>query len=207
MPATYWSAPAPQNAAGDLQATFPPGNGSVSLIQTQQPPITASTQQNIQLLNVGNTIRFILLILRDNAGVRSEAGWPNVANIYVNGDPWYYLTKTQWRTRMAYDYPFGAGVAGSPTLNSLDNGVFVFTEFMNDGASGAEQVDAASNRNLYLVTGSGTALNFEAVSWGAAAFSLLIVENVIRPSSPAAPCEVRGFFQRSPCNAGSTDSP
>lgn len=179
----YWSAPSDTNADGSPQATFPPGNGSVSLIQTQTPTITPSTQQNIQLLNVGNTVRFPMFILRTAAGVRTEVDFPNVANIYVNGDPWYYKTKDQWRSQMAQEYDFTAGVSATPTLNSLDAGVFVLTDFMNDGASGDGNVDGASSRNLMLVTGSATALNFEAVSWGAAAGQLLIIENVIRPSS------------------------
>jgi hypothetical protein len=182
----YWSAPGTANANGDPQATAPAGLGSVSLIQTQTPPIAPSTQQNIQLLNVGNTIRFPMFILRTATGVRTEADWPNVTNFYVNGDPWYYKTKPQWRSEMAQQYDYTAGLAASPTLNTLDNGVFVLTDFMNDGSSGAGNVDASANRNEFLVTGPGTAFNVEAVSWGASAASLLVIENVIRPASPAA---------------------
>lgn len=182
----YWSAPATANPNGDIQATFPVGNGSVSLIQTQTPPITPSTQQSIQLLNVGNTIRSIFLILRTAAGVRTETDFPLVSNWYVNGDPWYYKTRAQWRAQMAQEYAITGGLSATPALNTLDNGVFVLTDFMNDGASGDANVNGASNRNLFLVTGPGTALNFEAVSWGAAASSLLIVENVLRPASPQA---------------------
>ena len=179
----YWSAPQQSNGDGDPQATFPPGNGSVSLIQTQQPPITPSTQQNIQLLNVGNTVRFELFILRAATGVRTEVDWPAITNIYVNGDPWFIKLKNQWRSQMAQEYDFTAGIAATPTLNSLDNGVYVLTDFMNDGASGDGNVDGASNRNMFLNTLSSTALNFEAVSWGAAASSLQVVTNAIRPAS------------------------
>lgn len=182
----YWSAPATANPNGDPQATFPPGNGSVSLIQTQTPPIAPSTQQNIQLLNVGNTIRFAMFILRTAAGVRTEADWPAVTNFYVNGDPWYYKTKANWRSEMAQQYDFTGGLSATPALNTLDNGVYVLTDFMNDGSSGGANVDGASNRNEFLVTGSGTAFNVEAVSWGASASSLFVVENVIRPASPQA---------------------
>lgn len=180
----YWSAPAPVNADGNPQATFPAGDGTVSLIQTQQPPITANTQQSIQLLNVGNVIRAEIFILRLASGVRTETDWPNVTNFYVNGDPWYYKTKAQWRSQMAQEYGYTAGVTATPTLNSLDEGVFVLTEFMNDGASGDSRVDGASNRNLFLVTGPGTAFNIEAVNWGATANNLLVLTNAIRPSSP-----------------------
>lgn len=182
----YWSAPAGANSNGDPQAQFPPGNGSVSLIQTQQPPITASTQQSIQLLNVGNTIRYEVFILRTAAGVRTETDWPTVMNVLVNGDPYFYKTKDQWRSQMAQEYQYTAGVAAAPTLNSLDNGVLVLTDFMNDGASGDGVINGASNRNLYLNTLSSTAVNIEAVSWGATASSLQVITNAIRPASPQA---------------------
>lgn len=182
----YYSAPATNNADGAVQATFPPGNGSVSLLQTQTPVIAPSTQQNIQLINVGNTIRFAMFILRDAAGVRTEVDWPAATNFYVNGDPWLYKTAAQWRADLAQQYNLRAGIAATPTANALDAGVFILTDFMNDGASGGKNVDGTSNRNQFLVTGSATAFNVEAVNWGAAAKTLLVVENVIRPSSPSA---------------------
>ena len=182
----YWTAPATSNANGEVQATAPLGNGSVSLIQTQTPPISPSTQQNIQLLNVGNTIRHIIFILRDSSGVRTESSWPSVFNLYVNNDPWMRKTIAQWRAQHAREYRLTGGISATPAINKLDNGVFIITDFMNDGAAGAAKVDASSNRNEWLVTGSATALNIEAVNWGAAAFSLLVLQNNIRPSSPQA---------------------
>lgn len=181
----YWAAPAQQNSTGDAQAITPPGIGSVSLIQTQQPPITASTQQNIQQLNVGNTIRAVIYVLRTAAGVRSEADWPNVTNFYVNNDPWYYKTKANWRSQMGTNYQLAAPTA-TPTAGAMDNGVFVLNDFINQGAAGNERVSAGGNRNEWLVTGSATAFNIEAVNWGATAASLLILQNTIRPVSPQA---------------------
>jgi hypothetical protein len=182
----YWSAPADTNANGELQATAPTGNGSVSLIQTQTPVINPGTNQNIQLLNVGNTIRSIFFILRDSSGVRTEADWPGVFNLYVNNDPWLRKTVKQWRNQQAREYGYTAGLSATPALNKLDNGVYVLTEFMNDGATGSAKVDASSNRDKWLVTGSATALNIEAVNWGASASNLLVLQNNIRPSSPQA---------------------
>jgi len=182
----YWSAPAALNANGEVQATAPLGNGSVSLIQTQTPSINPSTQQNIQLLNVGNTIRHIILILRDSSGVRTEAAWPSVFNMYVNNDPWMRKTSAQWRAQHAREYRLTGGLSATPAINKLDNGVYIITDFMNDGATGGARVDSSSNRNEWLVTGSATALNIEAVNWGSAASSLLVLQNNIRPSSPQA---------------------
>jgi len=182
----YWTAPATTNANGEVQATAPLGNGSVSLIQTQTPPINPGTQQNIQLLNVGNTIRHIIFILRDSSGVRTESAWPSVFNLYVNNDPWMRKTAAQWRAQHAREYRLTGGISATPAINKLDNGVYVITDFMNDGATGGARVDSSSNRNEWLVTGSATALNIEAVNWGAAASSLLVLQNNIRPSSPQA---------------------
>lgn len=183
----YWSAPAQQTGNGDVQATMPQGNGSVSLIQTQTPTINPGTAQNIQLLNVGNTIRLPIFILRTSAGVRTEADWPTVTQFYVNNDPYLYLTKDNWREQMAQDYSITGGLSATPALNTLDNGVFVLSDFINDGASGSHVAQSTSNRNLMLVTGSATAFNVEATTpWGASASSLLCVQNTIRPSSPQA---------------------
>lgn len=182
----YWSAPAASNQNGDTQALFPVGNGSANLIQTQTPSINASTQQNIQMLNVGNVVRAKAFILRNSSGVRTDADWPNVANFYVNNDPWFYKTKANWKTHMARAYNITGGFSATPALNTLDNGVYVMADFIDDGASGAFTAQASSDRNAWLVTNSATAFNFEAVNWGASASSLLILDNIIRPSSPQA---------------------
>lgn len=181
----YWSAPAQVNGDSVQQATSPPANGSVSLIQTQTPAINAGAFQNIPLVNVGNTQRLILLILRDAAGVRTEVDWPDVFNVYVNNDAWYYNTRNNWRADMAAQYDLFGGISATPAATKLDNGVFVIQEFINDGASGDGVVNGASNRNLLLVTGSATALNIEAANWGAGAISLFVVTNSIRPRDPA----------------------
>ena len=182
----YWAAPAPTNADGIMQASFPVGNGSVSLLQTQTPAIVAGSQQNIQLVNVGNVIRAVFLILRTAGGVRTEVDWPTVSNWYLNNDPLYYKTKTQWKNAMAQNYGYFAGTTTTPTLNSLDAGVFVLYDFMNDGGTGDYVVQGGSNRDLYLVTESSTAFNYEAVSWGASASTLFVIEHVIRPISAQA---------------------
>jgi hypothetical protein len=146
----------------------------------------ANTDQQIQLLNVGNTIRWIMFIARDNTGARSDAIWPDQANLLVNNDYWYYKTQNNWRTQMATEYDLSAGIATSPTLNALDTGVFVLTDFMNDGGSGDSKVSSAANRDLQLVTGSATALFFEANTWKANATSLNVITNSIRVPDPTA---------------------
>lgn len=183
----YWAQPAQTTPSGVQQQYEPTGNGTVSLLQTMQPSITASTQQSLQIPNVGNTIRSLAFILRNSSGVRTDADWPTIATLYQNGQPLMVKSKDNWNTQMAQDYRVTGGKAATPTANALDNGVFIVTDFMNDGASGAELVQASANRDLLLVTGSGTALNIESTSnWGANAYSLEIIEHAIRPSSPQA---------------------
>lgn len=184
MTAEYWAAPAAQNQAGVAQQTAPRVANAVSLIQTQQPNISPGVDQQIQLLNVGNTIRWIMFILRTAAGARTQVDWPAQGNILVNNDYWYYKTIDNWLRQMSIDYNLRAGVAATPTLNSLDTGVFVLTDFMNDGGQGSELASSSANRDLMLVTGSATALYFEANVWGAAAGSLQVITNSVRVPDP-----------------------
>lgn len=183
----YWSAPAPANANGDVQSVAPNGNGTVSLIQTQTPAITSGTSQNIQLLNVGNTVRLPIFILRDASGERTDADWPDVTQVYVNNDPWFYKTKANWQDDMAQTYRLTGAPTAGPSATALDRGVYVLSDFIKDGSAGNMTASAACNRNLWLVTGSATALNVEASTpWGAGARSLLVLQNNVRPASPAA---------------------
>jgi len=183
----YWSAPAATNSDGNVQATAPIGDGSVSLIQTQSPALVPNAQQNIQLLNVGNVIRNTVLILRNSSGVRDETDFPAVSNWYVNNDLWYRKDKALWRSQMAREYGFKSAPAATPTAGALDNGVYVLTDFMNDGSGGGDGVvNGGQNRDLWLVTGPGTAFNYEAQNWGAGASSLQVIQSVVKPSSAQA---------------------
>lgn len=181
----YWSTPSGNTQSGAAQAVAPMGNGSVNLIQTQTPNITPNAQQSIQSVNVGDTLRAWLLILRNSSGVRTETDFPNLLNMYVNGDPWYYKPKWKLRSEMARRYGFNGAPAASPTAGAQDAGVFVISDLISRGGHGDEKAQASSDRNSFLVTNSATGLNFEAVSWGANASQLLIVTNAIRVKDAA----------------------
>lgn len=183
----YWSAPNSTNTDGNVQATAPIGDGSVALVQTQSPALVPNAQQNIQLLNVGNVIRNSIFILRDSSGVRDETDWPAVTNFYVNNDLWYRKDKALWRTQQAREYGFKTAPTAAPTAGALDNGVYILTDFMNDGSgAGDGVVSGSNNRDLWLVTGPGTAFNVEAQNWGASASALQVVQSIVKPSSPQA---------------------
>lgn len=184
--ADYWAAPAAQNPQGVAQATAPLCNGLVSLIQTETPPIVANTDQTLQLHNVGNTVRYLMFILRNGSGVRTETDWPSTLQFAVNNDVWRFFTKNLWRNYMANAYGYFNGISANPQAGKLDNGVFVVMDFMDDGADGNGRVTPGQNRDLMLVTGSATALNIEAQNWGAGAGSLLVVTNALRVPDPTA---------------------
>lgn len=182
----YYSAPAPTNGQGYPQATQPYGAGSLSLLQTQTVTPNPSSNQNFQIIGVGNTIRAIMYILRDSSGVRSEAGFSQETKVTVNNDLYFDKDLDLWRAQLAQEYNLSGGITAVPTSGAQDAGVLILTEFMNTGSMGNADVNGASNRDLYLVTGTGTSLYTEAVQWGAAASKLLVVENVLKPSSAEA---------------------
>lgn len=180
----YYSAPAPATATGVPQQTAPTPIGSLNLIQVQTPTINASTAMKTQLVNMGNAVRQAIFILRDSSGVRTEVDWPATVNIKYLGDVHFYKTVSQWNADMAAMYNYTAGKAASPTLNSLDNGVFVLMDFMNSGGAGGTKVSSSSNRDLLLLTDSATLFEFEALSaYGASASTLKVLLNSINPSS------------------------
>ena len=180
----YYSAPAPMTASGVPQQTAPTPIGSLNLVQVQTPVISASTAMKTQLVNMGNAIRGVAFILRDSSGVRTETDWPTTVNIKYLGDVLFYKTSSQWNMEMASQYQYTAGKTAKPALNSLDNGVFILTDFMNSGGAGDNKVDGASSRDLLLLTDSATLFEFEALTtYGAGASTLKILLNAINPSS------------------------
>ena len=187
----FYSAPAastqPSNGTPAVaQQQSPTPIGSLSLIQVQIPPIVSSTPQKIQIVNLGNVVRFFIFILRNVSGVRDEADWPAAVNIKYLGDVMFYKTKQQWILEQALGYRLSAGKTASPTLNALDNGVYVLTDFMIDGAAGDGVVQAANARDGWLPTQASTLLEFEAVTaWGASASQFKILQNSINPANAA----------------------
>ena len=184
MTMEYYSAPAAQTANGIPQQTAPTPIGSLNLIQVQTPAITANTSMKTQIVNVGNAMRAVVFILRDASAVRTEVDFPATVNIKFLGDVLFYKTKIQWVADMATNYNYTAGKTAKPTLNSLDNGVFVLMDFMNGGGAGGTRVDGSASRDLLLLTDSASLFEFEALAaYGASASTLKILTQAINASS------------------------
>lgn len=184
----FWALPDASNTDGIAQAQFPPGIGTALLIQNQNPVITPSVQQKIQLTNVGNIHRMYLMILRRSTLARdaSNANWPNVVTRYVNGNPFNYKTVTNWLSEQGKRYALNyAGGSTYETTNGFDQGVFVWSDFIKDG-DGNELASAACNRNEWLVTERSSVLEFDYNAWGAAASTLLISTLSVTTPSPSA---------------------
>ena len=180
----YYSAPAAATDKGIPQQSAPTPVGSLSMIQVQTPaPIVGATQKQT-LVNVGNAIRVIAFIARTAAGVRTEVDFPATSQIKYLGDVLRYFTKIQWNEEMARRYGYGAGKTAAPTLNSLDNGVFIFSDPISQGGAGGDKISCSANRDRLLLTDSGTLLEFEAVTaWGGAVGAWKVITNSIQPSS------------------------
>ncbi len=181
----YWAVPAAVNSAGVAQATAPLTAGTFSILQSQQPAITAGTDQTLQSANVGNTVRFVYFELRTAAGVRTDVDFPALFNLLVNNDIWMQKRKTLWQRQIGNDYGLTGAPNANPTAGALDNGVYIIDDFINGGSQG-KKASGSSNRDELLVTASATALDFEFNQFGANASQLIIVTNSLKVADSAA---------------------
>ena len=181
----YWHAPDAANANGYPQQTEPRGNGTLSMWRTQQPTVNASTDQYVQMLNVGNVLRFICFILRNGSGARTSADWPALFQLVLNNDVMFYEPKDNLQRDIAQAYALD-GSASLDTKGALDTGVYPLPYTLWTGADGVGVAAAGNNRDLWLPTLDTTLLQVHASSWGAAAGQLNILTNEIKPSSSQA---------------------
>jgi hypothetical protein len=175
----YWSQPNQMNASGVNQEIKPLGNGSVSLWR-YQPAVVAQGDRLTQLLNVGNVIRTAIFTLRTAAGARTSADWPATSQIILNDDILFLLPTGFWSHYMACDYGYNTGAIDA--AGGLDTGVFVVSQFMNQRGA----VSADGPRDQFLVTYNTTLLQLRSTVFGAAASSLEIITNELKPVSALA---------------------
>lgn len=181
MVMNYWSQPNAANGEGYPQETAPPGVGSVSLWRLQSINTTGGGNRIDQWYNVGNVIRLALLTAYNNGSpnIRSDAVWPAISYIRLNNDQLFYKPVALWLSEMRQAYEYGTTAGTKDTALNLDTGVYVLSEFMRQ--HGDVEVDGP--RDQYLVTLDSTLLQMEAANWSAAANTLYVLTNEIKPIS------------------------
>lgn len=179
----FYSQPAKANLAGRPQATAPIGNGTYSLIQSQIiNPIGPGSVGRQQVINTGTLLRGIILIFRTPALVRTEADIPSTSNLYLGGQQLFYKLYTLWRNQINEEYGLTAVPAAVPAAYTPDNGVVIFTDWMDAGGEGSKVAGSSQDRARWLPTGRGTLLEYEPTSgMGAGIGQLQIITLGVKP--------------------------
>lgn len=116
-----WTQPLPYDGQGRPQATTPPMLGVTQKWSKQSYTINAGVN-NITLARVGNLIRSLILIYRDNTGARvTQASGHMPPTIEFDWDNIQYKLDPVWLRRQAMVKEYGAGVN-----NSAEDGVLVY---------------------------------------------------------------------------------
>lgn len=184
----WWRPGKSANAAGVPQNTAPYGAGTQSLWNVATP-VVAPGKQTIELLNVGNVIRCIILVLRTATGARTDADFPGDMQLVLNNDLQYDFRLDQWETGMAQAYGYDA--ATKDVANGLDTGVYVYYPLL---PSRGGKVDASGPRSQYLPTMSEVKLELIADSFGANASKLTILTNSVKPASDVPGMEIHAMY-------------
>lgn len=178
--AHYWSEPPATTASGAVQATAPTGVGSVSQWQLEMPPLTPGDKL-VKSNNVGNVIRTLMFVLRNSAGARIDTnGWPAISELYLDNEPMFYLTNTEWEDIMVKNY--GLSASAKDVAQGLDTGVYVIPfHSLAGGMAG----DPSNSRSQLLPTVDASQLQLRGTSFGSAVSTLEILTNSVIPSDAA----------------------
>lgn len=133
------------------------------------------TEQNItispgsfdaRVRKLGNYVRMLIPVLRTSSGARTDADWPDPAQIVLDEDTKDNISKANWQ-RWVWEY-WSYGEVGSTVdtftagMSGRDTGVYPIP-YMVDGRSPDE------NANLYLPTIESEDYLIRGQNWGAAA--------------------------------------
>lgn len=177
--AYYWSQPQPVNALGVAQQTAPLSNGGVGLIRVQTINLTPG-DKTVKLENVGNVIRSMIFVLRDDSGDRTESDLPETNWLRLNNDNLFWLPLSQWRRDMAQH--LGWESATPETARGPDNGVLCWT-YLNAQHG---NVRADGPRSQWLATLDATLLQYQGTSFGSGASTLEVITDEIQVPDAAA---------------------
>jgi len=128
------------------------------------------------------------MVLRTAAGARTNADMPATWDFMFNTRDRFLLSDSQLISDMAeaYGYQQGTGTNGFGTApvydgaNGLDTGVRAFPYLMDFGG-----INPDGPRSQYQVTADASLTQIRAISFGAAASTLEIHTNLVRPKDAA----------------------
>lgn len=176
-----WDQPEAASAGAANQIT-PPAMNTTQFWTSQTYAVTTG-QNTIRLTRVGNYIRNLIFILRDNgsrATAESGADWADPLTLYLDTRPLDMIENNNWRHQMYERTGFGGQYASASAqiapladnARALDNGVRVYDfchEF--DGTIGQE------NRDLWLPTLGSTRLELQGVFGTVTSGTLTVLTN------------------------------
>ncbi len=142
-------------------ASEPFGVNTLSIISKENPGLSTGDQLT-KITNTGNVMRNILLIARDNTGVRNDAAWPATSELYLDNNPMIRFKKTEWEDDMIRQY--GLEAAAKDAANGLDSGVYNIPFHLYAGGLNG---DPSNARSQLLATLDATQLQFKGYGWGA----------------------------------------
>lgn len=177
--AYYYTEPVAQTQGGTSQVTAPPYNGSLNLWQYEGLPLSPGDKY-LKLNNTGNVLRELIFVLRNAAGVREDADWPAVAELYLDNSPMFYKPQSLWQSEMSRVFGLQGGAPGKDVARGLDTGVYVIPFF----ALAEGNAIANARRSQYLPTLDASQLQIRGTSWGAGAATLEILTNSVQPVNP-----------------------
>ena len=160
--AVFWQEPVGVTNGGGTQQTEPFGLGSIALWQ-KEVQNTAQGENLLRSNNVGNTLRNIIFIARDNTGARSESAWSPISELLVDNYPLIRLKDSEWRSAMGSWFGYSGTLDGA---GGLDTGVRVVPFYL---LAGGYSGDMNASHAQYLQTLDATLLQLHQLQMGAAA--------------------------------------
>lgn len=171
-----WSNPAPADLRGVPNVTQPPSLGVTQNWSEYVAPVV-NGQNTIRLPRVGNSIRNLLLVLRDGTGARVDA-WPTELGIYIDGNQWHKAPVDYHKQRACELYGYAPADIPAGVL------VFPFTDDF-DGTPGEEVGD------FWIQTSGATRLEVQG-TFSAAGNVMVLTNDVLAVAAPSGPGQTLG---------------
>ena len=167
----YWPVPAAQGAQ-----IAPNSLGARSFLDMATPPVSSSSS-NVKITTVGSNIRAVIFQLLNANGVRTDADWPNLTRLELEGVPFFSRYQDIWQDETARMYRY---TGAKDSAGGIDSGVYVY--FWPIARQGFVSPD--SPRSQWLRTAPGSDFEFYPSVFGANAATLkIIASRVTMPSA------------------------